>query len=238
MSTAVAKRESTAVKLLPLHEVGAKIRSHIDSASRKEAGATEEWIKAGRLLIQARERIDSGEEGDIDWGGWCERYAQYSRKHCERLIRWAKHPDPWQAIQDHRDRTRLAVAKHRENKAAELTVSSKPEPDDDDRQIVTVHGDFDDLDDDEPKAKPVFTALDDARRYYARELANNFGNDEMALIQESVKLDKARKAAIRKNRASMLPQDGRSEVDRGDPTPAASSELFAKLEAELKAKKK
>jgi hypothetical protein len=45
-------------------------------------------------------------------------------------MRWASAEDPWKAIEDHRERTRLAVAKHREKKAAELTVSSKPnEPD-------------------------------------------------------------------------------------------------------------
>ncbi|MGI8853708.1 MAG: ParB N-terminal domain-containing protein [Methyloceanibacter sp.] len=65
-----------------------------------------------------------------------------------------------------------------------------------------------------PQGSPAKkSSLDLARTTYATELAE-FGDDEMALIYESVKLDKARKAAIRKNRASTLPQDGRKASPR------------------------
>jgi hypothetical protein len=50
--------------------VASGIRMHIDNAARADASATEHWIKAGQLLLHARERIESGKEGNaIDWGG-------------------------------------------------------------------------------------------------------------------------------------------------------------------------
>jgi ParB-like chromosome segregation protein Spo0J len=66
--------------------------------------------------------------------------------------------------------------------------------------------------------------LASARNYYASELAE-FGDDQMALILENVKLDKARKAAIRKKRASTLPQDGSNEDAVDDPTPGNGVDL-------------
>ena len=126
MGTAVAKRTATAVKLKPIADVVRQIKTHIYDANNAEARCVKHRLQAGQLLLQLRERIESGEAGNgINWWEWCEQHIERSRKDCETLLRIANAPDPEAAALGDRERVRLAVAKHRERKAAEPPVNSQ-----------------------------------------------------------------------------------------------------------------
>lgn len=133
MGTAVAKRTATAVKLKPIADVVRQIKTHIYDANNAEARCVKHRLQAGQLLLQLRERIESGEAGNgINWWEWCEQHIERSRKDCETLLRIANAADPEAAALGDRERVRLAVAKHRERKAAEppVTVTANEDADD------------------------------------------------------------------------------------------------------------
>ena len=84
MGTAVAKRTATAVKLKPIADVVRQIKTHIYDANNAEARCVKHRLQAGQLLLQLRERIESGEAGNgINWWEWCEQHIERSRKDCE-----------------------------------------------------------------------------------------------------------------------------------------------------------
>ena len=120
MGTAVAKRTATAVKLKPIADVVRQIKTHIYDANNAEVRCVKHRLQAGQLLLQLRERIESGEAGNgINWWEWCEQHVERSRKDCEKLMRIASADDPEAALVEDREKTRLAVAKHRETKKAD-----------------------------------------------------------------------------------------------------------------------
>ena len=128
MGNSIAKRIATTLKPMPpIAEVVVQIRGHFYDADQLEVRANKHRLQAGLLLLQLRERIEAGEEGNVTWWEWFETQdLGRSRKDCERLMRIAGAEWPEKAMADEREKTRLAVAKHREKKAAELTVGSKP----------------------------------------------------------------------------------------------------------------
>jgi hypothetical protein len=207
-------------------QVGAKL-AQLRAAVESTGEAWWPWLDANehRFLVRGRQR------------------GKIGRREIERLLKIGRASNPQAALEDEREKAREGMLNSRATNVSR--DEDEPQPDDEDHQIVTVQGDFDDLDDGaDDKVDAVvpenyatatakaslkqflaeYTALDDARNYYARELAE-FGNDQMALIQESVKLDKARKAAIRKKRASTLSQDGRSAVPVDDPAPENGADI-------------
>ena len=136
MGTAVAKRTATAVRRKPIADVVRQIKTHIYDATTLEGRADKHRLQAGHLLLQLRQRIESGEEGnDLAWWPWCEKHIERSRSDCKRLMEIAAADDPEQALEDERERVRKAVAKNREKTKAELEaarmlVTSKPKADD------------------------------------------------------------------------------------------------------------
>ena len=151
MGTAIAKRTATAVKYKPIADVVRQIKTHIHDAATSQRRADKHRLQAGQLLLQLRQRIESGEEGNgIDWWPWCEQHIERSRKDCEKLMRIASAEDPEQALEDERERVRLAVADHRARKkaAADVTVTSKPDADEPPLTVTMPEPDADDDADD------------------------------------------------------------------------------------------
>ena len=129
MGSSVAKRTTTALmRMPPIAEVVIEIRGHFNDADTLQARADKHRLQAGQKLVSLRQRIEAGEEGAVAWGDWFERQGMgRGRKDCERLMQIASAEDPEAALLEEREKTRLAVAKHREKKRdMELTVSSKP----------------------------------------------------------------------------------------------------------------
>ena len=105
MGTAVAKRTATAVKRKPIADVVRQIKTYLYYATTLEGRADKHRLQAGQLLLQLRQRIESGEEGnDLDWWPWCEKHIERSRSDCKRLMEIAAADDPEQALEDERER--------------------------------------------------------------------------------------------------------------------------------------
>ena len=68
-------------------------------------------LTAGKLLLEAKERVQSGEAGKITWKSWIDKNLGCSYRHSNRLIGYAKDP---QKIEAHREHTRRDIAKRRE----------------------------------------------------------------------------------------------------------------------------
>lgn len=121
----VAKRIATTLERMPpIADVVVEIRGHFNDASDLEGRATKHRLQAAQKLLSLRQRIEAGEEGDVAWWDWFEKQDMgRGRKDCERLMQIASAEDPEQALLDERERVRLAVAKHREQKAADVTVT-------------------------------------------------------------------------------------------------------------------
>jgi hypothetical protein len=127
MSKAVAKRTATILKRMPpIAQVVVQIRGHFHDAMALQARSDKHRLQAGQKLLSLRQRIEAGEEGDIAWWDWFETQdLGRGRKDCERLMQVASSEWPEKAMADERERVRLAVAKHREKKKADVTVTSK-----------------------------------------------------------------------------------------------------------------
>ena len=126
-SRAIAKRIATVVRLRPIDDVVAAIHLKFDEAIQSDNKAHRARLAAGTMLLSLRKRIEEGEAGEgLEWWPWYASKFVRSRKDAERLMRIASAEDPEAALLEEREKTRLAVAKHRDKKAAELTVSSKP----------------------------------------------------------------------------------------------------------------
>ena len=93
---------------------------HIYDADNAEARCLKHRLAAGQKLLSLRQRIEAGEEGDVAWWDWFEKQdIGRGRKDCEKLMRIASADDPEAALVEDREKTRLAVAKHRETKKAD-----------------------------------------------------------------------------------------------------------------------
>ena len=114
MSSSVAKRTATTLKRMPpIAEVVVQIRGHFDDAATLEGRADKHRLQAAQLLLQLRQRIEAGEEGDVAWWDWFETQDMgRGRKDCERLLRIASADDSEAALAEERekdrDRKRLA----------------------------------------------------------------------------------------------------------------------------------
>jgi hypothetical protein len=127
MGNAVAKRSSTAVKrkLKPIADVVLQFKASMCDGNYFR-------LKAAKLLLELRERIEAGEEGEgVEWWPWCEQHIERGRKDCEALLRIASAPDSQRAYDEERERIRLAVAEHRAEKEARLLLTTngdEPKP--------------------------------------------------------------------------------------------------------------
>jgi hypothetical protein len=135
MGTAVAKRAATAAKLKPIADVVLKFNIRIWQGNECR-------LEAAKLLLQLRERIEAGEEGDISWWEWCAANIERGRKDCEALLRLASASDSKKALDEERERVRLSVANHREKKEAEVAAA---------RLLLTANGN-------EPKPRQLSAA--------------------------------------------------------------------------------
>jgi hypothetical protein len=83
VSTAVAKRTATAVKLVPLDDVVRAIHKKFAEAIDSDIKASKARLVAGVMLLDLRKRIDSGEAGDVSWWAWYEQKFVRTRKDAE-----------------------------------------------------------------------------------------------------------------------------------------------------------
>jgi hypothetical protein len=104
-----------------LETVAGKINAYLKKSD-------DQRVSAALLLREAKERIESGEAGDISWVSWCttniKRYdgKPKSLRDIERLIAAAYATDPYAHIDADREKSRLSMAKSRAKKNAEAKL--------------------------------------------------------------------------------------------------------------------
>lgn len=65
-NTSIAKRTATAVQEKPIHDLVVEIRGHMLDADTAEVRCNNHRLMAGQLLLRLRQRIQAGEEGDVE----------------------------------------------------------------------------------------------------------------------------------------------------------------------------
>ncbi len=103
----------------PLDTVARRIEQHANQS-------TDLAIVAGKLILEARGRVEAGEAGKISWSGWARENIDLSSSRLRELVRIAKAKDPATAAKQQRAATRKRGAAHRAAKAAE-TQNLDPE---------------------------------------------------------------------------------------------------------------
>ena len=146
MGTAVANRTATAVTHKhSISELVVEINKRIYDSNSAKNRCNKLRLKAGQLLLQLRQRIEAGEEGDIAWWEWFGNLGSNGqaaillrgRKDAERLMRIASAEDPEQALEDERAKAREGMRRLRANKA---DVSSKDDTLPDTFQVTSACG--------------------------------------------------------------------------------------------------
>jgi hypothetical protein len=118
----VAGRPSNQVQSNGFHDaadtlpvVAGKINAFLDKADQASKKFSEYRISAGRLLIEARQRVDAGEAGDtVTWTQWLSDNVDRSERDCRRVMRLAGADDPHAALAKEREANRAQRAERRE----------------------------------------------------------------------------------------------------------------------------
>ena len=112
-----------------LDEVARKIEEHAEKSD-------EHVIAAVMLVAEARQRVVSGEAGDITWYEWGRKNIRLSDSRLCELQRIAEADDPVKELERLRKLTRDRVQKHRAKKAAEKTAAEKSSLESERKQLI------------------------------------------------------------------------------------------------------
>jgi hypothetical protein len=93
----------------------------VDQIHREFAAATADTkradrarIRAGKLLIELRKRVEAGEVGEgVNWWEWYDENFARTKRDARKCIKIARAADPELAAEDERERNRNAKAKQR-----------------------------------------------------------------------------------------------------------------------------
>jgi hypothetical protein len=103
------KKAEPKAKQKTLTELRYEFVTHLGNSERSR-------LKAGRVLLEMRRRVEAGEDGEISWWDWYAKNlgpSQRSRKDAQKLLRIAEANDPEAAEDDARKRNAEHQAKHR-----------------------------------------------------------------------------------------------------------------------------
>ena len=91
----------------------------LKTADTSEKKAVDLRIEAGRMLIEAWQRVKKGEAGKTTWKNWVEENVERSLRDVQRLIKLAKAPDPYAARNEENATARTGMAETRAKKKAD-----------------------------------------------------------------------------------------------------------------------
>jgi hypothetical protein len=190
----------------PIDKLIVEIRGHMYDALSTKANYDKYRQAAGQTLLELRRRVEAGEAGEgVNWWQWFEANVERSRKDCEKLMKLAAADDPELTFAEERERVRIASAKSRARRMLPTSIEV--------------------IEDDDGEEEPPPRQLPDSMRvrgflHRAKESAQMARDDDLA----GLKITKAMRAAVEDaaaawgqllalidERASTLPQDGRSE---------------------------
>jgi hypothetical protein len=104
----------------PLDDVAAEINIRLQLAAK----ADDHRIAAGKLLIEARQRVESGEAGDITWSDWVKQHIDRSPGDVRKVMALARAGDPLTARGQEKERAQQGMARLRHERA---NVSALPQ---------------------------------------------------------------------------------------------------------------
>lgn len=107
--------------LVPLDTLAGEIRACLSKAEQYAGKADEFRISAGIKLADAKDRVRAGEDGAPDWAGWCAVNLKRTHRYANKLIAFARAPDPVAAVEKERDRIKEAVRDHRSESRCYVT---------------------------------------------------------------------------------------------------------------------
>jgi hypothetical protein len=105
----------------PLENIAAEINVRLQLAAK----ADDHRIAAGKLLIEAQERVEAGEAGDITWSDWVQQHIDRSPGDVRKVMALARAEDPLTARSQEKERARRGMAWLRHERAH---VSALPQP--------------------------------------------------------------------------------------------------------------
>lgn len=103
--------------LVPLDTVAAEINARFRKATEIESKANDHRIAAGKLLIDARERVQGGEVS-VTWEKWCAENVHRSQGDIRKVMRIAGHVEPAVAREIEIERNRVAKQRERADVSA------------------------------------------------------------------------------------------------------------------------
>jgi hypothetical protein len=103
---------------LPLDTLANTVSVLLDKAEKAQTKSDDFRIAAGKHLIEARERVKSGEAGDIGWEAWCSINLRRSLGDIRKCLALAGSPDPEEAQKKAREKNRLNNANYYARKRA------------------------------------------------------------------------------------------------------------------------
>ena len=101
------------------------IAHEINIRLQRAAQADDHRISAGKLLIEARERVEAGEAGDITWSDWVKQHIDRSPGDVRKVMALARAGDPEAARGKEKETAKKAMALLRHERA---NVSAVPRP--------------------------------------------------------------------------------------------------------------
>jgi hypothetical protein len=76
-------------------------------------------VKAGKLLLDLRARIEAGEAGEVIWWKWFADHSVRSRRDAERVMKLARSDDPETSAETERETAREGMRRSREKATAD-----------------------------------------------------------------------------------------------------------------------
>jgi hypothetical protein len=114
---------------MSLDTVAAEINARFRKAAEIEQKATDHRIAAGRLLIEARDRVQRGEAGSIGWEAWCTKNIKRSLGDVRKVMLIAGAKDPAAALTQEREKRTAGMREHRSHVGAVAQIDHvKEEP--------------------------------------------------------------------------------------------------------------
>ncbi len=120
---------STVKTTMSLDEVARKIEDHAEKSD-------EHVIAAAMLVREARQRVDSGEAGEITWYAWGLKNIKLSPSRLYELQCIAEADDPVKELERLRKLTRERVKKHRDKNASKNKEAEKSSLDSERKDLI------------------------------------------------------------------------------------------------------
>ena len=191
---------------------------------------------AGKQLVELQVRIEAGEAGDgVKWWHWyAEHFKNRTRRDAQRVMALARADDPEAAAEEAREKTRKAVAAHRQREAEQQAAAtySKSHWTEEDYAAQIVR----DVQDEVANLEGEVADFDLLRELILQKLTFAFGGDNAEASTEARKAlcgaaeEEPAKKRGRPPGSKNKPKVGEAAAGNGVDTEASAEEMKAKFD--------